>query len=61
MDSYHKNGTGYEYLLAEEYTLAHLAQKKGARFVYLYDFGDNWWHNIEVSWISFDYLLSTRI
>ncbi|KZS88269.1 hypothetical protein SISNIDRAFT_490283 [Sistotremastrum niveocremeum HHB9708] len=38
----------YEFLYAEEYTLAHLAQKEGERIEYRYDLGDNWGHNLKI-------------
>ncbi len=39
----------HDYIAADEYTLAHLVQEKGARFGYVYDFGDRWTHEVEVS------------
>ncbi len=48
IDLVHLDKCFYEYIAADEYTLAHLVQEKGARFGYTYDFGDNWTHEIEV-------------
>lgn len=38
----------HDYIYADEYTLAHLVQEKGATFHYVYDFGDMWSHEVEV-------------
>jgi len=39
---------GYAYMPAGQYTLAHLVQKEGHRFGYLYDLGDAFSHMCEV-------------
>jgi len=44
----HVDKTCQEYIPTDEYELAHLAQTEGTEFLYLYDFGDRWWHRIQV-------------
>ncbi len=41
-----------EYSAADEYTLAHRVQEKGARFGYTYDFGAHWPPAIEVGHVG---------
>ncbi|KZT33935.1 hypothetical protein SISSUDRAFT_362775 [Sistotremastrum suecicum HHB10207 ss-3] len=48
IDMMYRNGVCYEFLPADDYVLAHLARKKGDVFEYFYDFGDHWYHRIEV-------------
>ncbi|KZS88270.1 hypothetical protein SISNIDRAFT_490284 [Sistotremastrum niveocremeum HHB9708] len=38
----------YDFLKADDYTLAHLCQKEGERIEYRYDLGDNWLQNLKV-------------
>lgn len=51
----YRNGVCYEFLPADDYVLAHLARKKGDVFEYFYDFGDHWYHRIEVRIIIFPF------
>ncbi|KIJ62904.1 hypothetical protein HYDPIDRAFT_93487 [Hydnomerulius pinastri MD-312] len=39
---------GYDYMPDDKYMLAHLFSKVGDTIGYLYDFGDKWYHEIEV-------------
>ncbi|KZV87163.1 hypothetical protein EXIGLDRAFT_652444 [Exidia glandulosa HHB12029] len=39
---------GHDYINDDKYLLAHLFEKEGDVFGYLYDFGDKWFHEIEV-------------
>ncbi|KZT38749.1 hypothetical protein SISSUDRAFT_1061682 [Sistotremastrum suecicum HHB10207 ss-3] len=48
IDISHKDGVGYEFLHADEYVLAHLVQSECEVFEYLYDYGDNWVHRVQV-------------
>ncbi|KZT39318.1 hypothetical protein SISSUDRAFT_1128146 [Sistotremastrum suecicum HHB10207 ss-3] len=47
-DIMHLTMVYYDFLYAEEYTLAHLAQKEGERIQYTYDLGANWCHNLKI-------------
>lgn len=46
---------------AEETMLGDLGLKKGAKFSYLFDFGDMWWFDIKVLEIAEDYLDSPKL
>ncbi|KLO12320.1 hypothetical protein SCHPADRAFT_854067 [Schizopora paradoxa] len=48
IDMVHIDKCCHDYIYADEYTLAHLVQEKGATFRYVYDFGDMWSHEVEV-------------
>ncbi|CAA7267050.1 unnamed protein product [Cyclocybe aegerita] len=47
-DRVHIAQVGYDYLPDNKYKLAHLFGKEGDKIGYLYDFGDKWFHNIEI-------------
>ncbi|KAF9524876.1 hypothetical protein CPB83DRAFT_897543 [Crepidotus variabilis] len=48
IDKMHIAQVGYDFLPDDKYKLAHLFGKEGDRIGYLYDFGDKWFHNIEI-------------
>ncbi|OBZ79819.1 Uncharacterized protein y4hQ [Grifola frondosa] len=51
IDRMHIAQVGYDYLPDDNYNLAHTFSKEGDKFGYLYDFGDKWFHDIEVEHI----------
>jgi len=48
IDYMHIAQVGYSYLPDDKYKLAHLFEKEGDQIGYLYDFGDKWYHHIEI-------------
>ncbi|KAF8802479.1 hypothetical protein BYT27DRAFT_7196671 [Phlegmacium glaucopus] len=48
IDRVHIAQVGYDYLPDDKYKLAHLFGKEGDKIGYLYDFGDKWYHTIEI-------------
>ncbi|PPQ73856.1 hypothetical protein CVT24_012246 [Panaeolus cyanescens] len=48
IDVAHKAQVGYEYLPDDRYKFAHLFSKEGDEVGYLYDFGDKWFHQINI-------------
>uniref|UniRef100_A0A8H7Y0B2 Plasmid pRiA4b Orf3-like domain-containing protein n=1 Tax=Psilocybe cubensis TaxID=181762 RepID=A0A8H7Y0B2_PSICU len=48
IDQVHIAQVGYKYLSDNMYKLAHLFGKAGDQIGYLYDYGDKWYHRIEI-------------
>lgn len=51
IDRMHIAMTGFEHVPDNRWTLAHLFSAEGDAFEYLYDYGDHWYHEVQVEHI----------
>ncbi|OCH87595.1 hypothetical protein OBBRIDRAFT_735878 [Obba rivulosa] len=52
IDMMHLDKSGLTYIADADWTIAHILSDEGDKMSYHYDFGDNWWHDIELEHVS---------